>query len=72
MNIASSFKSAKWVLPSALALAISALVIGCQSDSDSSSNTSSNTSPTLSLERQAATKVKQGDTAYQLRQFSNK
>lgn len=65
MNIASSFKSAKWVLPSALALAISALVIGCQSDSDSSSNTSSNTSPTLSLERQAATKVKQGDTAYQ-------
>ncbi|MGC9386123.1 MAG: immunoglobulin-like domain-containing protein [Hydrogenovibrio sp.] len=65
MNIASSFKSEKWVLLSGLALAISALVVGCQSDSDSSSNTSSNTSPTLSLKSQAATKVKQGDTTYQ-------
>jgi uncharacterized delta-60 repeat protein len=61
MNIASSFKSAKWVTPLALTLAISALVFGCQSDSDSSSNTT----PTLSLESKAATKVKQGDTAYQ-------
>lgn len=65
MNIASSFKSTKWVMLSGLALAISALVIGCQSDSNSSSNTSSNTSPTLSLKSQAATKVKQGDTTYQ-------
>ncbi len=58
MNIASL---AKWVTLSGLALAISALVIGCQSDGDSTSNTS----PTLSLESKAVTKVKQGDTAYQ-------
>ncbi|MDY0137259.1 MAG: DUF5011 domain-containing protein [Thiomicrospira sp.] len=61
MSITSSFKSAKRGLLSGLALAISALVIGCQSESGSTSNTS----PTLSLERQAASKVKQGDTAYQ-------
>lgn len=58
MNIASL---AKWVTLSGLALAISALVIGCESDGDSTSNTS----PTITLESEAVTKVKQGDTAYQ-------